>query len=183
LTAHVIEHLAHLPRWDREKRLVGIAYAPDRPEAIGCRRGRFGLICPTRVSPHRANAASPKPALVPGRMGPVADEEPASGQIGHKASEMAGQIELTARDLARVAQEATALAGALARKVASVAGIHPEAADGPEISRQAHDLAGAIQETTSDALRIAERAVEMASKIAHAPSVGSGTTPGEDPAK
>ena len=116
-------------------------------------------------------------------MDPVAEEEPASTQIGHKASEMAGQIELTARDLARVAQEATALACALARKVASVAGIHPEAADGPEISRQAHDVAGAMQETTGDALRIAQKAVEMAGKIAHAPSVGSGTPPGEEPAK
>ena len=114
-------------------------------------------------------------------MGPVADEEPASGQIGHKASEMAGQIELTARDLARVGQEATALAGALARKVASVAGSHPEVADGPEISQQARELAGAIQKTTGDALRIAEKAVEMAGKIAHAPSVGTGTPPGEDP--
>jgi len=156
----------------------------ERPEAIGRRRDRFRRDMTDMRKPSPGERGKSEPALVPGRMGPVAEEEPASGQIGHKASEMAGQIELTARDLARVAQEATALAGALARRVASAAGIHPEAAaDGPEISRQAHDLAGAIQETTSDALRIAERAVEMASKIAHAPSVGSGTTPGEDPAK
>jgi hypothetical protein len=113
----------------------------------------------------------------------MGEEEAASSEIGQKASEMAGQIELTARDLARVGQEATALAGALARKVASVAGSHPEVADGPEISQQAHELAGAIQKTTGDALRIAEKAVEMAGKIAHAPSVGSGTQPGGEPKK
>jgi hypothetical protein len=111
----------------------------------------------------------------------VGEEEPAGTQIGQKASEMAGQIELTARDLARAGQEATALAGALARKVANVAGSHPEAADGPEISQQAHELAGAIQQATVDAVRIAEKAVEMASRIARAPSVGSGPPPGGDP--
>jgi hypothetical protein len=109
------------------------------------------------------------------------EEVPAGTQVGQKASEMAGQIELTARDLARVGQEAATLAGALARKVAGVAGSHPEVDDGPEISQQAHELAGVIQKTTGDALRIAQKAVEMASKIAHAPSVGSGTPPGEDP--
>jgi hypothetical protein len=113
----------------------------------------------------------------------VGEEEPAGTQIGQKASEMAGQIELTARDLARVGQEATALAGALARKVASVADSHPEVADGPEISQQARELAGAIQQASVDAVRIAEKAVEMASKIAHAPAAGSGTSPGEDPTK
>ena len=96
---------------------------------------------------------------------------------------MAGQIELTARDLARVGQEATALAGALAHKVASAAGSHPDAADGSEISQQAHELAGAMQKTTGDALRIGQKAVEMASKIAQAPAGGSGTTPGEEPQK
>jgi len=55
---------------------------------------------------------------------------------------MASQIELTARDLARVGQEATALAGALARKVADVVGSHPEDAEGSEISQRAHELAG-----------------------------------------
>ena len=50
----------------------------------------------------------------------MAEEEHVGSQIGAKASEMAGEIELTARDLARVGQEATALAGALAAKVASV---------------------------------------------------------------
>jgi hypothetical protein len=116
-------------------------------------------------------------------MGSVVEEESASGQIGQKASEMASQIELTARDLARVGQEATTLAGALARKVASVARSHPDVADGSEIGQQAHELAGAIQKTTSDALRIAEKAVEMASKIAKAPSVGSGTSSGKEPQK
>ena len=93
---------------------------------------------------------------------------------------MASQIELTARDLARVGQEATALAGALAGKVANVAGSRPEDADGSEISQQAHEFARAMQKTTSDALRIAQKAVEMASKIAKAPSGGSGTPPGEE---
>jgi hypothetical protein len=110
-------------------------------------------------------------------------EESASGQIGQKASEMASQIELTARDLARVGQEATALAGALARKVAGLAGIHPEDAHGSEISQQAHDLAGTIQQTTGDAVRIGEKAVEMASKIAQAASGDSGTPRGEEPQK
>ena len=110
-------------------------------------------------------------------------EESASGQIGQKASEMASEIELTARDLARVGQEATALAGALARRVASLAGGHPEDARGPEISQQAHELAGAMQKTTGDALRIGQKAVEMASKIAQAPAGGSGTPPGEEPQK
>ena len=116
-------------------------------------------------------------------MGPVGEEEPVSAPISQKASEMASQIELTARDLARVGQEATALAGALARKVASVARSHPEDAAGSEISQQAHELVGAIQKTTGDALRIAETAVEMASKIAQAPSGGSGTPSGEEPQK
>ena len=93
---------------------------------------------------------------------------------------MATQIELTARDLARVGQEATALAAALAGKVASVASSHPEDAGSSEISQQAHEFAGAMQKTTGDALRIAQKAVEMASKIAQAPSGGSGTPPGEE---
>jgi hypothetical protein len=113
-------------------------------------------------------------------MGSVGEQEPASAQIGQKATEMASQIELTARDLARVGKEATALAGALAGKVATVAGSRPEDADGPEISQQAYEVAGAIQKTTGDALRIAQKAVEMASKIAKAPSGGSGTPPGEE---
>jgi 4-aminobutyrate aminotransferase-like enzyme len=113
----------------------------------------------------------------------MGEEESASGQIGQKASEMAGQIELTARDLARVGQEATALAGALAHKVASLTGIHPEDAHGSEISQQASDLAGTIQRTTSDAVRIGEKAVEMASKIAKAASGDSGTPRGEEPQK
>lgn len=101
-------------------------------------------------------------------------EEPVSGEIGDKASEMANQIELTARDLARVGQEATALAGALARKVASAVGNHPEEAEGTEISEQAHEVAEAVKKTTDDALRIAQRAVEMAGKIAQAPAGGRG---------
>jgi hypothetical protein len=111
----------------------------------------------------------------------VGEEEPVSAQIGHKASEMAGRIESTARDLARVGQEAAALAGALARNVASVAGSHPGNADGPEISQQAHELAGALQKTIGDAVRIAQKAVEMASKIAKAATGGKlGTPPGEE---
>ena len=113
-----------------------------------------------------------------GGMGPVGKEEPVSGQIGQKASEMASQIELTARDLARVGQEATALAGALARKVADVVGSHPEDAEGSEISQEAREVAEAVQKTTEDALRIAQKAVEMASKIAQAPAGGSGTPTG-----
>ena len=113
-----------------------------------------------------------------GGMGPVGKEEPVSGQIGQKASEMASQIELTARDLARVGQEATALAGELVRKVADVVGSHPEDAEGSEISQQAHEVAEAVQKTTEDALRIAQKAVEMASKIAQAPARGSGTPTG-----
>ena len=113
----------------------------------------------------------------------VNEEEPASAQIGQKASEMASQIELTARDLARVGKEATALAGALARKVANVVGVHPEDAEGSEISQQAHELAGAMQKTTEDALRIAQKAVEMASKIAQAPAGESGAPPDEEPQK
>ncbi len=105
-------------------------------------------------------------------------EEPVSAQIGQKASEMASQIELTARDLARVGQEATALAGELVRKVADVVGSHPEDAEGSEISQQAHEVAEAVQKTTEDALRIAQKAVEMASKIAQAPARGSGTPTG-----
>ena len=112
----------------------------------------------------------------------MGEEESASAQIGQKASEMATQIELTARDLARVGHEATALAGALVGKVVNLAGSHPDA-DGSEISQQAHDLAGTIQKTTGDAIRIGEKAVEMASKIARAPSVGRGAPPGEEPQK
>ena len=37
-----------------------------------------------------------------------------------------------------------------------------------------------MQKTTADALRIAQKAVEMASKIAQAPSGGSGRPPGEE---
>ncbi len=113
----------------------------------------------------------------------MSEEEPAGTQIGAKASGMAGEIELTARDLARVGQEATDLAGALARKVATVAGSRPDDAAGSEISQEAHDLAEAIQKTTGDAMRIAQRAVEMASKITRAASGGSGTPQGEDPRK
>ena len=113
----------------------------------------------------------------------MAEEEHVGSQIGAKASEMAGEIELTARDLARVGQEATALAGALAAKVASVVGSRPEDAAGSEISQQAHDVAEAIQKTTGDAMRIAQKAVEMASKIAQAASRGSDTSPGEEPRK
>jgi hypothetical protein len=116
-------------------------------------------------------------------MGPVGTEESASGQIGQKASEMASQIELTARDLARVGQDAAGLAGALARKVASLAGSQPEDAHGSEISQQAHDLAEVIQKTTGDALRIGEKAVEMASKIAQAASGDRDTPSGEEPQK
>ncbi len=113
----------------------------------------------------------------------MAEEEHVGSEIGAKASEMAGEIELTARDLARVGQEATALAGALAAKVASVVGSRPEDADGSEISQQAHEVAGAMQKTTGDALRVAQKAVEMASKIAQAASRGSDTSPGEEPEK
>ena len=113
----------------------------------------------------------------------MAEEEHVGSQIGAKASEMAGEIELTARDLARVGQEATALAGALAAKVASVVGSRPEDAAGSEISQQAHDVAEAIQKTTGDAMRIAQKAVEMASKVAQAASRGSDTSPGEEPRK
>ncbi|MBM6546272.1 hypothetical protein JNO54_08990 [Janibacter sp. YIM B02568] len=60
----------------------------------------------------------------------MSPEEAASGEIGEKASEMASQIELTARDLARVGQEAASLAGALASKVASMAGRDPQDAEG-----------------------------------------------------
>ena len=113
----------------------------------------------------------------------MSEEEHVRSQIGAKASEMAGEIELTARDLARVGQEATALAGALAARVASMVGSRPEDAAGSEISQQAHEVAGAMQKTTGDALRIAQKAVEMASKIAQAPAGGSGTPPGEEPQK
>ena len=105
-------------------------------------------------------------------------EKPVSGEIGEKASEMASQIELTAHDLARVAQEATALTSALARKVADVVRSQPEDAEGSEISQQAHEVAEAVRKTTEDSLRIAQKAVEMASKIAQAPSGGSGTPTG-----
>jgi hypothetical protein len=111
-----------------------------------------------------------------GRLVPVGEQEPVSGQIGQKASEMASQIELTARDLGRVGEEATALARALASKVASAVGSHPEDAEGSEISQQAREVAEALRRTTEDALRIAQRAVEMASKIAQAPSRGSSTS-------
>jgi plasmid maintenance system antidote protein VapI len=111
----------------------------------------------------------------------MSEEEHVGSQIGAKASEMAGEIELTARDLARVGQEATALAGALAAKVAKVVGSSPEDAAGSEISQQAQEVAGAIQQTTSDAMRIAQKAVEMASKIVQAASRGSDTSPGEEP--
>ena len=109
----------------------------------------------------------------------MSEAEPASAQIGQKATEMATQIELTARDLVRVGHEATALAGALVSKVTHLAGTHPDA-EGSEISQQAHDFAGEVQKTTTDAVRIAQKAVEMASKIAKAPSAGSGTPPGEE---
>ena len=107
----------------------------------------------------------------------MGEEESASAQIGQKASEMATQIELTARDLARVGHEATALAGALVGKVVNLAGSHPDA-DGSEISQQAHEFAGEVQKTTADALRIAQKAVEMASKIAQAPSGRSSSSAG-----
>ena len=113
----------------------------------------------------------------------MAEEESASGQIGQKASEMASQIELTARDLARAGQEASALAGTLARKLASLTGIRPEDAHGSEISQQALDLAGTLQKTTGDAVRIGEKAVEMASKIAQAASGDSGKARGEEAQK
>ena len=146
-----------------------IRFIGSRPRNASLLPGRTRRVC-----------ASSERGQVPGRMGSVGKEEPASAQIGQKATEMATQIELTARDLARVGKEATALAGALAGKVATVAGSRPEDADGPEISQQAYEVAGAIQKTTGDALRIAQKAVEMASKIAKAPSGGSGTPPGED---
>lgn len=106
----------------------------------------------------------------------MGEQEPVSGQIGQKASEMASQIELTARDLGRVGEEATGLARALASKVAGAVGSHPEDAEGSEISQQAREAAEALRKTTEDALRIAQRAVEMASKIAQAPSRGSSTS-------
>lgn len=104
--------------------------------------------------------------------------EPVSGEIGQKASEMAEQIEQTARDLARVGQEAATLAGGLVRKVAGGLKGKPEdgqAAEGDggeEVSGQAHEVAEALRKTTEDALRIAQKAVEMASKIAQAPAGG-----------
>ena len=70
------------------------------------------------------------------------------------------------------------MARTLARRVANVVGSHPEDAEGSEISQQAHELAGAMQKTTEDALRIAQKAVERASKIAQAPSGGSGHAAG-----
>ena len=108
----------------------------------------------------------------------MSNDEPVSGEIGEKASEMASQIELTARDLVRVGHEATALAGALASKVASAVGNRPEEAEGSEISKEAHEVAEAVKKTTEDALRIAQKAVEMAGKIAHAPAGGSGKPTG-----
>lgn len=113
----------------------------------------------------------------------MSDEENVGSKIGAKASEMAGEIELTARDLARVGQEATALAGALASKVAGAVGSRPDDADGTEISQQAHEVAGAMQKTTGDALHIAQRAVEMASKIAQAATRGGDATGGEETQK
>lgn len=109
----------------------------------------------------------------------MSEEEPEGSQIGAKASQMAGEIELTARDLVRVGEEATALAGALVKKVASAVGSHPEDDAGSEISQQAHELAEAMQKTTGDAMRIAQKAVEMASKITHAASGRSDTPTGE----
>lgn len=110
-------------------------------------------------------------------------QEPVGGEIGHKASEMAEQIEVTARDLARVGQEAATLAGGLVRKVAGGLKSKPEgdqegaadAADAAddEVDGQAHELTEALRKTTEDALRIAQKAVEMASKIAQAPAGGS----------
>lgn len=108
----------------------------------------------------------------------MSNDEQVSGEIGDKASEMASQIELTARDLARVGQEAAALAGALASKVASAVGNRPEDAEGSQISEQAHEVAGAVRKTTEDALHIAQKAVEMAGKIAQAPAGGSGRPTG-----
>lgn len=105
----------------------------------------------------------------------MSEQEPVSGEIGQKASEMASQIELTARDLARVGQEASSLAGALARKVAGAVGNHPEGAESSDISHEAHEVAEAVQKTAEDAMRIAQKAVEMASKIAQAPAGGGGT--------
>lgn len=104
--------------------------------------------------------------------------ETPSGQIGQKASEMANQIELTARDLANVGQETASLAGALAHKVAGMVGRNPEDEEGSELSEQAREVAEAVRKTTEDALRIAQKAVEMASTIAQAPSGGS-TKPAE----
>ncbi|HMT48583.1 MAG TPA: hypothetical protein PKC36_00395 [Dietzia sp.] len=105
----------------------------------------------------------------------MSDEQTSSGQIGQKASEMASQIELTARDLAKVGQEAAAMAGTLAHKVAGMVSRNPDDTEGPDLSDQARDVAEAVRKTTEDALRIAQKAVEMASKIAQAPSGGSDT--------
>lgn len=80
--------------------------------------------------------------------------------------------------LARVGQEAASLAGALASKVASMAGRDPQDAEGSQISEQARQVAEAVGKTADDAVRIAQKAVEMASKIAQAPTRGSGTTSG-----
>jgi hypothetical protein len=60
--------------------------------------------------------------------------------------------------------------------VASAVGSHAEDAEGSEISQQAREVAEALRKTTEDALRIAQRAVEMASKIAQAPSGRGGTS-------
>lgn len=114
-------------------------------------------------------------------MGPMSEDEPGGSKIGTKASEMAGEIEVTARDLARVGQEITSLAGALASKVASVVGSRPEDAAGTEISEQAQEVAGAMRKTTDDALHIAQKAVEMASQITQAASRSGDTSPGEEP--
>jgi hypothetical protein len=70
------------------------------------------------------------------------------------------------------------LTSALARKVADVVRSQPEDAEGSEISQQAHEVAEAVRKTTEDSLRVAQKAVEMASKIAQAPSGGSGTPTG-----
>lgn len=100
----------------------------------------------------------------------MSDKANASSEIGQKASDMASQIELTAHDLVRVGKEVTALAGALAHKVATAVEDRPEEAEGSEISDQAHEVAEAVKKTTEDALRIAQKAVEMAGKIAQAPA-------------
>ena len=102
--------------------------------------------------------------------------EAPNGEIGEKASEMASQIELTARDLARVGKEAATLASAVAHTVANALGDRAVEPEGWDISDQAHEVADAVKKTTEDALRIAQKAVEMAGKIAQAPAGGSKPT-------